>query len=304
MTRYRWVDSRKAEGFPVTDACAAAGVSTSAFYAWAATGRDGPTEGELAEAYLVNAIIEVHRGSGGTYGVPRMTAELRDAGWPVNPKRVARLMRANGVVGHHLRRRVRTTIPAETTPPVPDLIGRGFDPGAPDAAWCGDITYLRTGEGWLYLASVLDLGSRRLLGYSMASHMRTELVTDALEMAVAARGGPDHLSTAVIFHSDRGAQYLSAAYQHKLGQLGMRASAGRTGICWDNSVAEAFWSSLKRELIHRRPFATRADARRAIFTWINWYNRTRRHSSLSYLSPQNWEQRYRHPQPRSGPLAA
>ena len=200
--------------------------------------------------------------------------------------------------------RSRTTIPAETAPPLPDLIGRGFDPGTPDVAWCGDITYLRTGEGWLYLASVLDLGSRRLLGYSMASHMRTELVADALDMAVGARGGPGYLSQGVIFHADRGSQYLSAAYQDKLTDLGMRASAGRTGICWDNSVAEAFWSSLKRELIHRRPFTTRADARRAIFTWINWYNRNRRHSSLGYLSPQAWEQRYRHLQPHPGGQAA
>jgi len=303
VTRYRWVDSRKAEGFPVTDACAAAAVSTSAFYAWAATGRDGPTEGERDEAYLVNAIIDVHRGSSGTYGVPRVSAALRRGGWPVNRKKVARLMRENNVVGLHQRRGVRTTIPADTVPPIPDLLGRGFDPGQPDVAWCGDITYLRTGEGWLYLASVLDLGSRRLLGYCMADHMRTELVADALDMAVAARGGLVGTDP-VIFHSDRGAQYLSAAYQRQLAVLDMRQSVGRTGVCWDNSVAEAFWSSLKRELLHRRPFATRANARRAIFTWINWYNRTRLHSTLNYHSPLEWEQRYRQQHTHHGAQAA
>ena len=139
-----------------------------------ATGRDGPPSHEVDEAYLVNAIIDAHRGSGGTYGVPRITAELRAAGRPINPKRVARLMRAYGVAGLRQRRRgVRTTIPASAAPPVPDLIGRGFDPGQPDTAWCGNITYLRTGEGWLYLASVLDLGSRRLLGYSVPYAHRT-----------------------------------------------------------------------------------------------------------------------------------
>lgn len=201
MTRYRWVDSRRAEGFPVTQACAVAQVSTSAFYDWHAGGRHGPTPAELDEAYLVNAIIDIHRDSDGTYGAPRVTIALRRAGWPVNRKRVEQMMRENNIVGLHERRKVRTTIPAETVPPIPDLLGRGFAPGEPDVAWCGDITYVRTGEGWLYLASVLDLGSRRLLGYSMADHMRTELVTGALDMAVAARGGPAGVDE-VIFHSD------------------------------------------------------------------------------------------------------
>lgn len=303
MTRYRWVDSRKAEGFAVTHACAVAGVSTSAFYAWHTTGSRGPTPAELEEAYLINAIVDVHRGSGGSYGAPRVTAALRRAGWRINRKRVERLMRANNVVGIHQRRKLRTTIPAEQAPPVPDLLGRGFDPGTPDTAWCGDITYLRTGEGWLFLASVLDLGSRRLLGYSMADHMRTELIADALDMALTARGGPAGVDQ-VIFHSDRGSQYLSGSYQDKLVELGMRQSAGRTGICWDNSVAEAFWSSLKREITTRRQFTTRAEARRVIFAWINWYNRARLHSSLGYLSPIEWEQRYRQQHAHSGTQAA
>lgn len=301
MTRYRWVDSRRAEGFLVTLACAVAGVSTSAFYAWLHAMRHAPTPAQMEQAYLINAIIDVHRDSDGAYGVPRVARQLRHDGWPVNHKRVERLMRANGIVGVHKRRGVRTTIPAQDNPPIPDLIGRGFAPGRQDLAWCGDITYIRTGEGWLYLASVLDLGSRRLLGYSMACHMRTELVTDALDMAVAARGGD---VAGVIFHGDRGSQYLSSDYRDRLADLGMRQSVGRTGVCWDNAVAEAFWASLKRELVHRYRFATTADARRAIFRWINWYNRTRLHSTLDYLAPVEWEHRYSQRHPISGDQAA
>ncbi len=149
-------------------------------------------------------------------------------------------------------------------------------------AWVGDITYIPTGQGWLYLASVLDLGSRRLLGYSMAEHMCTSLVTDALAMAAGARGGA---TAGIIFHGDRGSQYLSGDYRQALAELGMVQSVGRTGVCWDNSVAESFWSSLKRALVSRYRFTDRAGARRAIFAWINTYNHRRLHSSLGYLPP-------------------
>jgi hypothetical protein len=152
VTRYRWVDSRRAEGFLVTLPCAVARVSSTAFYAWLAATRHGPTGRDLGEAYLVNAIITVHRGSDDTYGVPRIAAQLRHDGWVVNRKRIERLMRQYGIVGVHKARKLRTTIPAEDNPPIPDLIGRGFAPGRPDVACCGDITYIRTGEGWLYLA--------------------------------------------------------------------------------------------------------------------------------------------------------
>ena len=203
-------------------------------------------------------------------------------------------MRLHGIVGVYKPAKVRTTIPAEDNPPLPDLIGRRFAPAVPDVAWFGDITYVATGEGWLYVASVLDLGSRRLLGYSMAAHMRTELVADALEMAVAARGGQ---TAGIIFHGDRGSQYMSSDYRELIADLDMVQSVGRTGVCWDNAVAESFWSSLKRELVHRYRFATRADARRAIFAWINRYNHNRLHSSLGYLPPVEWEQLYRQPRP-------
>jgi len=293
VTRYCWVAARKAEGFPTTAACKVAEVSTSAFDDWRRRQAAGPTAAELAEARLVETMREIHAESDDTYGEPRMTAELRDRGWVVNHKRVARLMRLHGIVGVHKPPKVRTTIAAEDAPPLPDLIGRRFDPGAPDVAWVGDITYIPTGEGWLYLASVLDLGSRRWLGYSMADHMRTELVADALTMAAGARGG---VTDGIIFHGDRGSQYMSGEYRQLLEDLGMVQSVGRTGVCWDNAVAEAAWSSLKREVVHRYVFPDRASARRAIFTWINRYNTHRRHSTLGYIAPIEWEHQYHQPQ--------
>ncbi len=233
---------------------------------------------------------EIHAESDATYGEPRMTEELARRGRPVNHKRVRRLMRLHGIVGVFKPAKVRTTIPAEENPPMPDLVGRRFAPAAPDVVWCGDITYVPTGEGWLYVASVLDLGSRRLLGYSMADHMRTELVADALTMAGATRGGQ---TGGIIFHGDRGSQYLSNEYRQLIARLEMVQSVGRTGVCFDNAVAESFWSSLKRELVHRYRFADRATARRAIFAWINRYNHHRLHSSLGYMPPIEWEQLYR-----------
>jgi transposase InsO family protein len=271
-------------------ACAVADVSRQAFHDWRARSAAGPTTRELAEAELVAVMREIHAESDTTYGEPRMTEELAHRGRVVNHKRVRRLMRVHGIVGVHKPAKVRTTTPAEEHPPLPDLVGRRFAPAAPDVVWCGDITYVATGEGWLYVASVLDLGSRRLLGYSMAEHMRTSLVTDALEMAAAARGGE---TTGVVFHGDRGSQYLSGDYRQLIADLDMIQSVGRTGVCWDNAVAESFWSSLKREVVHRYRFATRADARRAIFAWINRYNHRRLHSSLGYLPPVAWEQLYR-----------
>jgi transposase InsO family protein len=293
VTRYWWVTARKAEGFPITMACRVAQVSRQAFTDWRARQAQGPTAAEVDEACLVNAMVDVADEFDGTYGSPRMTVELANRGWEVNHKRVERLMADNGIVGVHKPAKVRTTIPAEDAPPLPDLIGRNFAPGAPDVAWVGDITYIPTDQGWLYLASVLDLGSRRLLGYSMADHMRTELVTDALAMAASARGGQ---VAGIIFHGDRGSQYLSGDHRQALADLGMVQSVGRTGVCWDNSVAESFWSSLKRELVHRYRFPDRATARRAIFAWINTYNHRRLHSSLGYLPPAEWEHHYRQPQ--------
>ncbi len=292
MTRYVCVDDQKAAGFPATAACEAAGVSTSGYYDWCAREAAGPTERQLAEAELVALMRDIFDAADGNYGVPRMYTELRRAGLVVNKKKVRRLMRQHGMAGRCRRRRCRTTFPGPDGYEIPDLVGRRFEPGAPNRAWAQDITYIPTGEGWLYLASVLDLGSRRLLGYSMAEHMRTELVLDALGMAVAARGG-DHAVAGVIAHADRGSQYTANDYLDFCQTRQLRPSVGRTGQCWDNAVAESFWESLKRECIQGRIFATRAEARRAIFRWINWYNSSRLHTSLEGIPPIEWEQQYR-----------
>lgn len=289
MSRYTCVADQKAAGFPVTKACEVAEVSTSGFYDWCHREQSGPSERELADAQLVGLMREIFDAAEGAYGVPRMHRELRDNGIVVNEKRVRRLMRLHGMAGRCIRRRVRTTIPGDDGYTIPDLVGRAFIPGAADVAWCQDITYIPTGEGWLYLASVIDIGSRRMLGYSMADHMRTSLVTDALDMAIAARGGA---AAGVIAHADRGSQYTSNDYLDHCQRHQLRPSVGRVATCFDNAVAESFWASLKRECIRGRVFATRAEARRVIFRWITWYNTRRLHSSLNYTPPVKWEQQY------------
>jgi len=290
VSRYRFVSTMKAEGFPVDAACTVAEVSTSAYYDWLCRTVTGPTDAELAEAQLINQILDLHAESASTYGSPRVTHALRRSGFCVNHKRVERLMREHDVVGVTERKRVRTTIPAKDAPPLPDLVNQDFAPGAPDVRWCGDITYIPTDEGWLYLSSVLDLGSRRLLGWAMDDNMATPLVADALAMAADQRGIDVR---GVIFHSDRGAQYLSDKFRALCDDLGILQSAGRVAMCFDNSVAESFWSSLKRELVHRYRFATRADAKAAITAWITRYNNVRLHSTLGYVPPIEWELRYR-----------
>lgn len=289
MSRYACVADQKAAGFPVTAACEVAGVSTSGFYDWCRREETGPSVRELLDAELVGLMREIFDAAEGAYGVPRMHRELRGNGIVVNEKRVRRLMRLHGMAGRCIRRRCTTTIPGPDGYTIPDLVGRAFTPGKPDVAWCQDITYIHTGEGWLYLASVIDIGSRRMLGYSMADHMRTSLVTNALDMAIAARGGA---AAGVIAHADRGSQYTSNDYLDHCQRHQLRPSVGRTGVCWDNSVAESFWASLKRECLQGRVFATRAEARRKIFTWINWYNTRRLHSSLDHTPPTRWEQQY------------
>ena len=290
MTRYRWVAARGAEGFPTAAACRVAGVSRQGFYAWRDRSRQAPSAAACAEARLVAEIREIHADSDGAYGSPRVTGELRRRGRRVNHKRVERLMRLHGIVGVHKRRRRRSRPVGGDAEAPPDLLGRDFSPGAPDVAWAGDITYIPTAAGWLYLAVVLDVGSRRLLGYSMASHLRAELVCDALEMAAATRGGR---TVGVIFHSDRGGQYLSEEHTAALARHGMRQSAGRVANCWDNSVVESFFASLKRELVDRRRYATRRQARREIFAWIARYNTARLHSTLNYTTPTEWEAQHR-----------
>jgi putative transposase len=289
VRRYRCVDAQKAAGFPVAAACTAAGVSRQAYYAWAARAVQGPSEHDR-EARLVSEIRRIHARSHGTYGAPRVTAELRRRGQVVNHKRVERLMRAHGIVGYRPRRRRSLTKPDAGAAPAPDLLGRLFDPDHLDVAWCGDVTWIPTDEGWLYLASVLDLASRHLLGYSMGTHHDAVLVCDALDAAAATRGRARLDGT--IFHTDRGAEYTSTACADACMRLGLRRSMSRTGSCLDNAVAESWFASLKVELVDRAHYRTRAEARTAIFAWIAWYNRFRLHSARDYLPPIEWEHQH------------
>ena len=284
MTRYRWVAARKAEGFPTKPACDVAGVSRQAFYDWSVRQKSGPSPAELADAELVGVMHSIHAESGGAYGSPRVTAQLRRRGRRVNHKRVERLMRRNGICGIHKRRKPRFKGSADTRSAPEDLVRRRFRPGLPDKVWAGDITYVPTGQGWLHLAVVLDVG------YSMAPDMATPLVVDALDTAAASRGGR---TAGVVFHSDRGPQYLSRDFSSALRLHQMRQSAGRVGNCWDNSVVESFFSSLKRELVSQTRFATRDHARREIFAWIGRYNTRRIHSVLDYHTSTEWEDHHR-----------
>ena len=271
----------------IVEMCRVLEVSRSGFYDWQTR---GPSARDLEDRVLTVEIELIWIASGETYGVPRMTAWLVKQGFEVNHKRVARIMRELGIEGESGRRRVRTTIVDKTAPAATDRVRRDFNPPAPDVVWCGDITYLHTGEGRLYLATVIDLFSRRVIGWAAADHMRTELVADALTMAVATRGG--HV-TGVIFHSDRGSVYTSAAFGELCQFHGVTQSMGATGVCWDNSVAESWFGTMKRELAHRRSWASRADARRDLIRWIEgWFNARRLHSSNFYNSPIDWENQY------------
>jgi transposase InsO family protein len=288
---YRFVDQQKAAGFPVECICDVAGVSRSGYYHWKRH-RDGfSTVAELDERRLVKEIDDIWDESDGTYGSPRVTIALGKRGWVVNHKRVERLMRIHNIVGYTPKKHRVTTIP-NGGHRIPDRVRRDFCPEELDVTWCGDISYINTWEGFLYLSFVEDLASRRILGVSMASHMRATLVGDALNEAVGIRGGD---VTGVVFHSDRGTQYTSDQFAELCASHGVSQSVGRTGVCWDNAPAESFLATLKKELVHRRVFATRAEARLAIRHWIEaWYNRRRLHSRLGYQSPIEWEDHYRH----------
>jgi putative transposase len=286
VTRFRFVEQEKAR-YPVRILCRALGVSPSGYYAWRSR---GPSARERSDAALAAEIRRSHARSRGTYGVPRIWADLADAGHHVSRKRVARLMKHDHLAGVHRRRFVRTTIRDEAAEPFPDLVNRDFSAEGPDRLWVADITQLPTRSGSCYLASIVDAFSRRVVGWSMATHMRAELVTAALAMAVAHR----RPGTDLIHHSDHGTQYTSLAFGRRLRESGIAASMGSVGDCYDNAMAESFFATLETELIDRADWASPTQAKAAVFEYIEvFYNRIRRHSSLGSLSPEQFEERYR-----------
>lgn len=283
MSCYRFIDAEKAS-YPVSALCRVLRVSRSGYYEWK---ERPPSNRDRENATLTERIREIHQLSRGTYGYPRVHAELRALGVRCNRKRVARLMRKDGLRGRMRgRRRKHTTRQDPLAIPAPDLVGRNFRAPAPDRLWTADITYLRTDEGFLYLAFILDVYSRKVVGWSMASHLRSELVAAALEMAIRRRNP----SAGLIHHSDRGSQYTALSFGKKLEEAGIMPSMSRVGSALDNAISESFVSTLKSEIgVSRYP--DRQRARASIFEFIeSFYNRVRRHSSLGYLSPSEYEQ--------------
>ena len=266
--------------------CRILGVSPSGYYAW----RTRPLSARAqADQALLTRIRAIHTQSRGTYGAPRIHAELCEAGVRCGRKRVARLMRHAGLHGAHRRRRLRTTIRDLDAAPAPDLVARAFATDRPNRLWIADITYVRTWSGWLYLAVVLDTFSRRVVGWSMADHLESALVVDALNMALWNR----RPTPGLIHHSDRGCQYTSLAFGRRCREAGILPSMGRVGNAYDNAMAEAFFATLETEVLTRRAFPHRGAARAALFDYIEgFYNPHRRHSALGYLSPAEYERRW------------
>jgi putative transposase len=292
VSRFRFIAAERAS-HPVSTLCRVLGVSRSGFHAWAAReARDWRSPRFRSDQALLAWIRRIHSRSRATYGAPRVHAELRHEGQRCGRKRVARLMRADGLQGAHRRRRGRTTIRDRSAAPAPDLVERDFRPAGPDRLWVADITYVRTWSGWLYLAVVLDAFSRRVVGWAMRADLRAELVLEALDMALWSRRPP----AGVIHHSDRGGQYTSLMLGRRCREAGIAQSMGSVGDCYDNALAESFFATLETELLERQAFATRHAARLALFDYIEaFYNTHRRHSSLGQLSPAEFERRHAAP---------
>src|SRR5512142_131714 len=274
------------KAFPIAFMCRMLDVSRQGFYQW----RDRPpSQRELDDAALTARIREIHAAHGGRAGVRRVRQELARAGVACSHKRTHRLMRAAGLRSVHPRPYKRTTLPDRFDPRLADLLRRDFAPAAPDRVWVGDVTYVKTFTGWAYVATVIDCFARRVVGFAVADHMRTGLIIDALRMAIIHRNPPP----GVIFHSDRGSQYTSSEFRRFCTDHDVRPSVGRTGICYDNAVAESFFATLKKECIHTRPWPTVDAVRAGVFEYIeSYYNRRRRHSTIGYDTPIEYEMKY------------
>jgi putative transposase len=272
------IDAEKAT-YPIAWMCALLGVPRSSFYAWRNRAESATAARRRELAVRVKAVFEAGRGA---YGCRRVAAQLNRDGHPCSVGLVADVMRELGLRACQPRAYKRTTVPGEQPVASPDLIGRDFTATTPGTRLVGDITYLKTSEGWLYLATVIDLATRMVTGWQLASHMRTSLVTDALAMAIA----HGHVAPGAVFHSDKGCQYTSACFAQFCQANGVRTSVGRTGVCWDNAAAESFFAALKNEMYHRHAFPSRAKARFAVADYIEvFYNRQRLHSTLDYRTP-------------------
>jgi transposase InsO family protein len=263
--------------------CRVFGFAPSTYYGWE---RNQQSEHAIRDAELLSAVRRIFAKFRGRYGAPRIQAELASEGIGVSRKRVARLMREAGLKAKGKRKYKPTTDSNHTLPVAPNLLQRDFHTDRPDAVWVSDITYIWTRQGWMYLAAILDLYARKVVGWSLADRMTASLVCDALDSAVRLRQPPPGL----IFHSDRGSQYASHAFRRRLARHRMRQSMSRRGNCWDNAVAESFFATLKKELVRDRAFDTRDLARGEIFEYIEvFYNRLRSHSLLSYATPESFE---------------
>ncbi|WP_284665542.1 IS3 family transposase [Myxococcus sp. SDU36] len=278
--KFAFIHAQKAH-FPIAFMCEQLEVSRSGYYAWAHRPQSAR---KTKDRELTEVVAAVHAESRRWYGSPRVFQELKARGYRVSRKRVARLMRQRGLRARARRRFVKTTDSAHSYPVAPNVLERDFSPQKPNSKWAGDITYIWTAEGWLYLAVVLDLFSRKVVGWAMSDTIDRHLVLSALTMALLNRPAPD------LHHSDRGSQYASDDYRKLLEKQEIDCSMSRKGNCWDNAVVESFFSSLKMELVYERNFQTHEEARRALFEYIEaWYNRRRRHSSLGYVSPEEYE---------------
>jgi putative transposase len=284
---FGFVAQKKAE-HSVKTLCRVLGVSRSGFHAWE---RRAPSDRALGDARLTERIRVMHERSRDSYGARRIHLDLRDEEIRVGRKRVERLMRNAGLSGYVKRRKGTTTIRVAGVSPADDLVDRNFVAAAPNQLWMSDIKEIPTWQGKLYLASVLDCFSRKVVGWSMRDNMQAELVVDALEMGISRRQPAGKL----VHHSDHGSQYVALIFGQRLRKAGIAQSMGSVGDCYDNAVCESFHATLEKELLRRRPFRTKQEARTAIFDWIEaWYNRERRHSRLGYLSPDRYERDHHH----------